>query len=59
VQVSSKAFPGESGDAEIIEMIVLVIVAPVGWHGELLPITRRNVEQRQLFGMFLNKSAVA
>jgi hypothetical protein len=59
VQVSSKAFPGQSGDAEIIEMIVLVIVAPVGRHGELLPITRRNVERRQLFGMFLNKSAVA
>jgi hypothetical protein len=59
VQVSSKAFPGESGDAEIIEMIVLVIVAPVGWHGELLPITRRNVERRQLVGMFGCKSEVA
>ncbi|WP_206992038.1 hypothetical protein [Hyphomonas sp. KY3] len=59
MQVPPKAFPGQSGNAEIIEMIVLVIVAPVGRHGELLPITRRNVEQHQLFGMFLNKSAIA
>ena len=59
MRVPPKALPGKPRDVELIEMIILVIVAPVGRHGELLPITRRNVGRRQLVGMFRRKSAGA